>query len=167
MAFPRPLASDAPQEEILPNPVPANAPTAAAGAQTLEIIPGGAVAGNAVQRMWEASANIPWQVRATPITPPNWSITGVVQRGEQTQIIVQFDGEPAPRFLKIGDVLPGGAKLAWVRPGAIGVVTPSRKRLGVPVLSGSQEPGAAQSAGPGTATPGKAPPARLPLPPAR
>ena len=85
--------------------------------------------------MWETTAGQAWQVRAAPITPPNWYITGVVQRGEKTQIIVQFDGEPTPRFLKIGDTLPGGGKLAWVRPGTIGVITPNRKRIGVPVLS--------------------------------
>ena len=150
VALPRPLVSDPPQEVFLPGA------SVTETAQAPEIIPGGAVVGNAVQRMWEASANLAWQVRATPITAPNWYITGVVQRGDKTQIIVQFDGEPAPRLLKLGDVLPGGGKLAWVRPGAIGVVTPNRKRLGVPVLSGDQEPGAALSAGPGTASPGKA-----------
>jgi hypothetical protein len=155
VALPRPLASDTPEETFLAEPQAAAAPAPA-------IIPGGAVAGNAVQRMWEASANLAWQVRATPITPPNWYITGVVQRGDKTQIIVQFDGEPAPRLLKLGDVLPGGGKLAWVRPGAIGVITPNRKRLGVPVLSGDQEPGAALSAGPGGA-----PSVKAPKPPAR
>jgi hypothetical protein len=145
---PRALVGDPPQEEIL---APSGSAGSLAGAkgQAPEIVPGGAVAGNAVNRLWETTASQPWQVRAAPITPPNWTITGVVQRGDKTQIIVQFDGEPAPRFLKIGDVLPGGSKLAWVRPGTIGVVTPNRKRLGVPVLPNIFEPAAAPSASPG------------------
>lgn len=143
IAFPRPLSGELPQEEILP---PAKA-ASATPAKAPEIVPGGAVAGDAVNRMWETTASQAWQVRAMPITPPNWYITGVVQRGEKTQIIVQFDGEPAPRFLKIGDTLPGGGQLAWVRPGAIGVVTPNRKRIGVPVLSDTPPP--AHSTGPG------------------
>lgn len=131
IAFPRPIAAElAPAQPSSPAN-PASAPAAKAS----DIVPGGAVGGSAVDRMWETTANQAWQVRAAPITPPNWYITGVVQRGDKTQVIVQLDGEPAPRFLKIGDVLPGGSKLAWVRPGAIGVVTPHRKSIGVPVLS--------------------------------
>lgn len=86
--------------------------------------------------LWETTANQPWQVRPQPITPPNWYITGVVRRGEQTQVIVQLDGEPMPRMFKVGDTLPGGARLGWVRPNAIGVVTPTKKTLDVPVLGG-------------------------------
>ena len=150
IAFPRPLAAELPLEEILSPANPASSPSTKAP----DIVPGGAVAGHAVDRMWETTANQAWQVRAAPITPPNWYITGVVQRGEKTQIIVQFDGEPAPRFLKIGDVLPGGGKLAWVRPGTIGVVTPNRKRIGVPVLSDNPPPASIPSSGTGkTASP--------------
>ena len=148
IALPRALTDDPPLEEILPNAGSAASATATATAKDPDIVPGGAVAGNVVNRMWETTASQPWQVRAAPITPPNWFITGVVQRGEKTQIIVQFDGEPTPRFLKIGDVLPGGGKLAWVRPGAIGVITPKHKRIGVPVMSDSPAPAPVHSTGP-------------------
>jgi len=104
----------------------------AAASQPAEIIPGGAIGGS-VERLWETNANKAWQVRATPLTPPNWFITGVVQRGAQTQIIVQFDGDPNPRFLKVGDTLPGGGKLSWVRSNTIGVLTPDKKIVGVSV----------------------------------
>lgn len=137
-----PALTEQPQEETLPAAGPAG-PT-----EPANIIPGGAVAGDAVNRMWETTAGQPWQVRTTPITQPNWFITGVVQRGEKTQIIVQFDGEPSPRFLKIGDTLPGGGKLAWVRPDAIGIITPNRKRIGVSVLSDNAKPPLTQSTGP-------------------
>lgn len=131
-----------------PQPVPPpeeETPAQAISAQGLvsnkpfEIVPGGMVVGQAVDHMWETTTKLDWQVSPTPLTPPNWFITGVVKRGEQTQIIVQFDGESKPRFLKIGDVLPGGGKLAWVRPDAIGVITPSRKKLNVAVLHGEPE----------------------------
>ena len=145
IAFPRPLATELPMEDILSPATPASLPST----KVPDIVPGGAVTGHAVVRMWETTANQAWQVRAAPITPPNWYITGVVQRGEKTQIIVQFDGEPTPRFLKIGDVLPGGGKLAWVRPDAIGIITPNRKRIGVSVLSDSSTPAPIHSTRPG------------------
>lgn len=103
------------------------------GSTSPEILPGGPPPGSAIERLWETNANQGWKVRATPLTRPNWYITGVVQRGDKTQVIVQFDGEQQPRFLKIGDTLPGGGKLAWVRDNAIGVVTPDKKIVGVSV----------------------------------
>lgn len=104
------------------------------------IVPGGIKSGSAIERLWETNANQAWTVRATPLTRPNWYITGVVQRGDKTQVIVQFEGEPQPRFLKIGDSLPGGGKLAWVRNNAIGVITPDKKIVGVSVRPDEWEP---------------------------
>ncbi len=93
-------------------------------------------AGSAMQQMWDLGAQAEWKVRPAALSRPNWRINGVVQRGEQTQAIVQIDGEQAPRFFKIGDTLPGGAKLAWVKPNVIGVVMPKVGALAVPVLDG-------------------------------
>lgn len=126
IAFPPPLL-----EPLESATLPAAPGTRSDAAESPEIVPGGAVSGQAVVRMWEINANQTWQVRSAPLTPPNWFITGVVKRGDQTQIIIQFDGEPQPRFFKIGDVLPGGGKLGWVKPDAIGVITPTRKKLSV------------------------------------
>lgn len=109
------------------------------------VVPGGVMEGNLVDRMWETNAQQAWQVRSQPLTPQNWYITGVVQRGTATQVIVQFDGEPTPKFFKIGETLPGGSKLAWVRPDAIGVVTPNKKKIDVPVLSNSARRESVQS----------------------
>lgn len=92
--------------------------------------------GSVLQQMWDLGTQAEWAVRPAPLSPRNWRINGVVQRGEQTQAIVQFDGEPEPRFFKIGDTLPGGAKLAWVKPNVIGVVMPKAGALAVPVLDG-------------------------------
>lgn len=92
-----------------------------------------------VEQMWESNARTDWAVRSTPLTPPNWRISGVVQRGDETQVMVQFDGDPAMKFLKIGDVLPGGGKLAWIRPDVIGVAFAKRAPVAIAVLGGSLE----------------------------
>lgn len=102
-------------------------------ANATDIVPGGGGGLNAAERLWEANAQKPWQVRTTPLTRPNWYITGVVQRGAATQVIVEFDGDPQPRFLKIGDHLPGGGTIAWVRANTIGVLTPEKKIIGLAI----------------------------------
>lgn len=107
---------------------PTNTPTDPA-----DIIPGGATTTGATERMWEANAQKPWQTRPTPLTRPNWYITGAVQRGTATQVIVEFEGDPQPQFLKIGDRLPGGGTLAWVRANTIGVLTPEKKIVGLAI----------------------------------
>jgi hypothetical protein len=120
------------------SPMPANPASAANPAQAVLPV-GWQGAGTALQQMWDLGAQAEWKVRPAALTRPNWRISGVVQRGEQTQAIVQIDGELAPKFFKIGDTLPGGAKLAWVKPNVIGVVMPKVGALAVPVLDG-QEP---------------------------
>jgi hypothetical protein len=90
-----------------------------------------------LSQLWEFNAQQPPALLPQPLTEPNWYITGVVQQGENTRVMVQFQGESQVRFYKVGDVLPGGSKLAWVKPGAIGVVTPQRKKLQVPILDGA------------------------------
>jgi hypothetical protein len=85
------------------------------------------------------------------LTQPSWYITGVVQQGDNTRVMVQFQGEPTVRFFKVGDTLPGGSQLAWVQPGAIGVVTPKRKSIQVPILQSGAAP--AQQAKSQTPTP--------------
>lgn len=89
-----------------------------------------------LSQIWEFNAQQPPVLLPQPLTEPNWYITGVVQQGDNTRVMVQFQGESEVRFYKVGDVLPGGSKLAWVKPGAIGVVTPQRKKLQVPILDG-------------------------------
>jgi hypothetical protein len=90
-----------------------------------------------LSQIWEFNAQQPPALLPQPLTEPNWYITGVVQQGDNTRVMVQFQGENQVRFYKVGDLLPGGSKLAWVKPGAIGVVTPQRKKLQVPILDGA------------------------------
>ena len=58
------------------------------GSSSPEIVPGGPPPASAIERLWETNANQGWKVRATPLTRPNWYITGVVQRGDKTQVII-------------------------------------------------------------------------------
>lgn len=101
------------------------------------ILPAGwGPASTSLDQLWEGNAKAEWTVRATPLTAPNWRISGVVQRGGETLVMVQFDGDPAMKFLKIGDPLPGGGKLAWVKPDVIGVAFAKRPPVAIPVMGG-------------------------------
>lgn len=93
-------------------------------------------ASTSLDQLWEGNAKAEWTVRATPLTAPNWRISGVVQRGGETVVMVQFDGDPAMKFLKVGDPLPGGGKLAWVKPDVIGVAFAKRASVAIPVMGG-------------------------------
>ena len=105
-----------------------------------------------LSQIWEFNAQQAPEMLPQPLTEPNWYISGVVQQGDNTRVMVQFQGESKVRFYKVGDVLPGGSQLAWVKPGAIGVITPKRKKLQVPILDGVQtaNPGASASSGKST-----------------
>lgn len=98
-----------------------------------------------LSQIWETNAKQPLTLLPQPLTEPNWTITGVVQQGDQVRVMVLFQGEPQARFYKVGDVLPGGSKLAWVKPGAIGVVTPKRQKVEVPILEGSNATASAKT----------------------
>lgn len=130
--------------------------TTAGATPTAEVMPAGwARASGSLDQMWESNAAGGWNVRATPLTRPNWRISGVVQRGGQTQVIIQFDGETATQFFKVGDVLPGGGKLTWVKHDVIGVSFPQQKPITVPLVEDPFQPAssAASQAAPANARP--------------
>ncbi len=129
------VATQASQAATTPTTPAVAANPASAASPTVQPV-GWQGAGTAMQQMWDLGGQAEWRIRPAALSRPNWRINGVVQRGEQTQAIVQIDGEQAPRFFKIGDTLPGGAKLAWVKPNVIGVVMPKVGALAVPVLDG-------------------------------
>jgi len=105
-----------------------------------------------LSQIWEFNAQQAPEMLPQALTEPNWYIGGVVQQGDNTRVMVQFQGESQVRFYKIGDILPGGSKLAWVKPGAIGVITPKRKKLQVPILDGVQANNPGANANPGKST---------------
>lgn len=126
-----------------------------AKATPLVVLPAGWNAGNAsLDQLWEGNAKAEWAVRASPLTAPNWRISGVVQRGVETLVMVQFDSDPTMKFLKIGDPLPGGGKLAWVKPDVIGVAFAKRSPVAIPVLGGPPASASTSTTAATTGTPG-------------
>ncbi|MBI1891036.1 MAG: hypothetical protein HYS18_10340 [Burkholderiales bacterium] len=62
-------------------------------------------------RIWELSARQPLPPRKEPLTPPNWKIVGVSTIGKDKNVIILFDNQTTGEILKVGDKLPGGAKI--------------------------------------------------------
>ena len=97
------------------------------------IPPPGGFPVSVLQEMWEASLRTPHKIGDKPLTAENWFITGVVMRGTEQEVIVQRGSDPKPHFHKVGDLLPGGARIAWVRPNAIGLITPKSEQISLPL----------------------------------
>lgn len=97
------------------------------------IPPPGGFPVSVLQEMWEVSLQMPHKIGDKPLTAENWFITGVVMRGAEQQVIVQRGSDPKPHFHKVGDLLPGGARIAWVRPNAIGLITPKSEQISLPL----------------------------------
>jgi len=83
---------------------------------------------------WEVTMRRPPKFSPSPLTPPDWKITGVMQRGADQEVIVQRGNDPKPYFHKVGDALPGGARIAWVKPDAVGLILPKHKVVAVPLV---------------------------------
>lgn len=96
-----------------------------------------AVAGGArldpLVEMWEAAYLRPPTTSNEPLTPPRWVIVGVANRGEQQMVMVQRGSDPTPHYYKIGDTLPGGSRIVWVKPGVVGIATSRRERIELPL----------------------------------
>ena len=122
LALPRPPAMPAAEERSPPEMTPTSA-----------VPPPGGFPVDVLQEMWEVALQTPHKIGDRPLTAENWFITGVVMRGDEQQVIVQRGSDPKPHFHKVGDLLPGGARIAWVRPNAIGLVTPKSERIALPL----------------------------------
>lgn len=127
-----------------PTPTSSVKATQAASAKPDDVKPAGWTASSTdLKLLWEINASADWAVSPTPLSPPNWRVVGVVQRGNQSQAIVQVDNDPTPRFFKLGDTLPGGAKLTSVAPDLIKVTIPQSEQassaINLPVLAGALE----------------------------
>ena len=122
LALPPPPGMPATDERSAPEP-----------ARQAGIPPPGGFPVSVLQEMWEVSLQTPHKIADTPLTAENWFITGVVMRGDEQQVIVQRGSDPKPHFHKVGDLLPGGARIAWVRPNAIGLITPKSEKISLPL----------------------------------
>ena len=90
------------------------------------------------RRLW-ASTGVGTPVAAasadeTALTPPNWRIAGVfseaasqASQGGRWVVLIASQGQTVPRSLRVGDILPGGARITAI----------SRERVGL-LLNGQQ-----------------------------
>lgn len=74
------------------------------------------------RRLWNPGAGLagapgglPGQApEEKPLTPPDWRIAGVVSEAGQLVVLIATQGEFQPRTLRVGDTLPGGAKVTAI-----------------------------------------------------
>jgi len=62
-------------------------------------------------RVWEIAAKQPLPPRKEPLTPARWRIVGVTAVGDEKSVLVFFENQPMPEIRKVGEKLPGGAKI--------------------------------------------------------
>lgn len=73
-------------------------------------------------RIWEATARQPLPPRKAPLTAPGWKIVGVTSVGDDANVLILFDKQITPETLKVGDLLPGGAKITQISQDALRIV---------------------------------------------
>lgn len=65
-------------------------------------------------RVWEVAVRQPLPPRKEALTPPRWRIVGVTSVGNEKSVLLLFDNQPATEARKIGEKLPGGAKIVEI-----------------------------------------------------
>ncbi|MET3119127.1 hypothetical protein AAKU64_003366 [Undibacterium sp. GrIS 1.8] len=65
-------------------------------------------------RVWEVAVKQPLPPRKEPLTPPRWRIVGVTSVGSEKSVLLLFENQPATETRKIGEKLPGGAKIVEI-----------------------------------------------------
>jgi hypothetical protein len=65
-------------------------------------------------RVWEAAVRQPMPPRKEALTPPVWRIVGVTMIGNEKNVLLLFGKQAATEARKIGDQLPGGAKIVQI-----------------------------------------------------
>ncbi len=73
-------------------------------------------------RIWEATARQPLPPRKEPLTAPSWKIVGVTSVGDDSSVLILFDKQTTPETLKVGDLLPGGAKILQISQDTLRIV---------------------------------------------
>lgn len=63
----------------------------------------------------------------TPLTPPDWRITGVYMGTAKPVLLLSFEGQPIPQYLHVGDKLPGGGKILSISTQRICLLSNGRR----------------------------------------
>ncbi len=72
------------------------------------------VSSAAFSQAWEISRLTDHQASPTPPKTQLWRVAGLTQVGSETRVLVVFEGSTAPELKKVGDTLPGGAKIVSI-----------------------------------------------------
>ncbi len=70
----------------------------------------------AALRIWEVAVRQPLPPRKEPLTAPLWRIVGVTEVGNEKNVLLLFEKQQTAEIRKIGDKLPGGAKIVQISP---------------------------------------------------
>lgn len=73
-------------------------------------------------RIWEVSVRQPLPPRKEPMTAPGWKIVGVTTVSNDTNVLLLFDKQIEIEARKVGDLLPGGAKIIQISQDALRIV---------------------------------------------
>lgn len=65
-------------------------------------------------RIWEITVKQPLPPRKEPLTAPSWKIVGVTEVGNEKNVLLLFEKQQTAEIRKIGDKLPGGAKIVQI-----------------------------------------------------
>lgn len=65
-------------------------------------------------RVWEVAVRQPLPPRKEALTPPRWRIVGVTSVGSEKSVLLLFENQPATETRKIGEKLPGGARIVEI-----------------------------------------------------
>lgn len=68
------------------------------------------------------------QLEEKALTAPNWRITGVVAAGREHVALLLVESQPVQQ-LKVGDKLPGGAKILDIAPDRLCILLNGKKRV--------------------------------------
>lgn len=98
-----------------------------------EIIPGG-IKSNDISTLWEMTSKSPWTIRPSPISESNWYIGGVINRSDQTHIIIKSTDSSEQQLLRVGDSLPGKFKISWIKNNQIGIISSLNEKIKIDIF---------------------------------
>lgn len=77
-------------------------------------------------RIWEITARQPLPPRKEAMTAPGWKIVGVTAVGDDTNVLLLFDKQTTTETRKVGDLLPGGARIVQISQDTLRIVLNSQ-----------------------------------------
>lgn len=69
-----------------------------------------------------------WGAVVAGAKDPGWNVTGIIRNGKERYIMISFEGRPA-EILKVGDILPDGAKITRIEDAQFFILTEDKMKL--------------------------------------